>query len=97
MALSAQAGATEPAKQAVGMPLARFNLLESGAHRYLRYTVKGSQRTAVDIWTRTTTFEPRDGKRSMHIVMRWDEVSGPVAYLEQDSWFDVDKIGRAHV
>jgi hypothetical protein len=89
MALTAQAGATELVKQTVGAPLARFKLLEPGVHRYLRYTIAGSQRTAVDIWTRTITFEPRDGKRSMHIVMRWDEVTGPVAYLEQDSWFDV--------
>jgi hypothetical protein len=90
MALTAPAGAADLNKQAVGTPLARFKLLEPGAHRYLRYKAKGSQRTAVDIWTRTTTFEPLNGKRSMHIMMRWDEVSGPVAYLEQDSWFEVD-------
>jgi hypothetical protein len=87
MALTVQADASD-VRQTVGPPLARFSLLEPGVHRYLRYTITGAKRTAVDIWTRTITFEPRDGKQSMHIVMRWDEVSGPVAYLEQDSWFD---------
>jgi hypothetical protein len=89
MALAAPANA-EAVKQTVGPRLARFNLLKPGVHRYLRYTITGSQRTAVDIWTRTVSFEPRDGKKAMHIVMRWDEVSGPVSYLEQDSWFDAD-------
>ena len=79
---------TETAKQVVGAPLPRMILLESGAHRYLRYKVSGPQRMAVDIWTRTISFEQQDGERLMHIVMRWDQVASPAEYLEQDSWFD---------
>ena len=90
MALTANAETSEPVKQTVGTPLARFSLLEPGVHRYVRYTVTGSKRSAIDIWTRTISFEPRDGRRAMHIAMRWDEVGGAVAFLEQDSWFDVD-------
>jgi hypothetical protein len=90
LVLTARADTTEPVKQAVGTPLARFSLLQPGVHRYVRYTVTGSKRSAMDIWTRTVSFEPREGKRAMHIAMRWDEVAGPVAFLEQDSWFDMD-------
>jgi hypothetical protein len=90
LVLTARADTTEPVKQAVGTPLARFSLLQPGVHRYVRYTVTGSKRSAIDIWTRTVSFEPREGKRAMHIAMRWDEVAGPVAFLEQDSWFDMD-------
>lgn len=85
-----QAEATGTVGQSVGVPLPRFKLLEPGVHRYLRYKVSGPKRTAVDIWTRTVTFEPQDGKRLMHIVMRWDEVAGPAEYLEQDSWFELE-------
>jgi hypothetical protein len=78
------AGAT----QTMGTPLARFTLIESGVHRYLRYRVSGFQRAPVDIWTRAVAFEVHDGKRLMHIVMRWDKVAGPSEFIEQDSWFE---------
>jgi len=76
------------ATQSVGTPLPRFTLIESGVHRYLRYRVLGLQRAPVDIWTRAVAFELHDGKRLMHIVMRWDKVAGPSEFIEQDSWFE---------
>ena len=69
-----------------GAPLPRFDLLRPGVHRYVRYTVKGTTRTAIDIWTRRIAFERRDGRRRVHIIQHWDEVGRPVT-LDQDSWF----------
>jgi len=72
----------------VGDPLARFDLLKPGVHRYLRYNVKGDQRSAIDIWTRTINFEEQQGKRVMHIAQHWDEVSNPVVIMEADAYFE---------
>lgn len=77
----------EPAAVKVGDPLPHFDLLQPGVHRYLRYAVRGSARTAIDIWSRRITFEDKDGVRLLHIVQRWDEVAPP-ASLVQDSWFE---------
>jgi hypothetical protein len=83
------ATAAELVRIHVGQPLARFSMLQPGAHRYLRYTVgPDGQRNAVDIWERRISFAPApDGKAGMHIVQRWDEV-GSKTVLTQDSWFD---------
>jgi hypothetical protein len=74
----------------VGDSLPRFRLLHSGVHRYVRYNVKGDRRSLIDIWTRTVTFEQHDGRRLIHIVQRWDEVSQTPFFLVQDSWFEPD-------
>jgi len=72
----------------VGDALQRFNLLRPGVHRYLRYNVKGDQRSAIDIWSRTISFEEREGSKVMHISQHWDEVSNPVAMLDADAYFE---------
>jgi hypothetical protein len=75
----------------VGDSLSRFNLIQPGVHRYLRYKVKDDRRSAMDIWSRKITFEEKDGRRLMHIVQRWDEISdqaAPPFFLIQDSWFE---------
>jgi hypothetical protein len=72
----------------VGQPLERFALLEAGTHRYLRYKVRNDgARLAVDIWSRTISFETREGKPALHIVQRWDQ-PGAKVILTQDSWFE---------
>lgn len=73
----------------VGAPLARFNLLKPGTHRYLRYVKQGESSTPVDIWTREVRFEQRDGKPQLHIVQRWNGAA-PAYTRTLDSWFDVD-------
>ena len=84
-AASADAGQVK-----VGESLPRFKLLHPGVHRYLRYMVKDGRRSAVDIWTRTITFEEKDGRKLMHIVQRWDETADQKTpfFLIQDSWFE---------
>ncbi len=85
------AGATaraEATKQAVGQPLARFDHLKPGVHRYLRYKVEGDARTAIDIWSRSVRFETQGGQPRLHLAQRWDKVSGPVPWVVQDSWFE---------
>jgi hypothetical protein len=74
----------------VGDKLPRANLLTPGTHRYLRYKVKDGERHPIDIWSRTLSYETKDGKRLFHISQRWDEVGPPVFFLEQDSWFEAD-------
>jgi hypothetical protein len=73
----------------VGEPLKRFHLIESGAHRYLRYKVKDGKRSAVDIWSRVIRFEQQDGQHRLHILQRWDEVSSEPLSVVQDSWFEL--------
>jgi len=86
--LSVAAADTDQVK--VGESLPRFKLLQPGVHRYLRYIVKDGRRSAVDIWSRTITFEEKDGRRLMHIVQRWDESADQKTpfFLIQDSWFE---------
>ncbi|MEH3123016.1 MAG: hypothetical protein PGN16_13745 [Sphingomonas phyllosphaerae] len=75
----------------VGQPLARFDLLKPGVHRYARYRIEAGKRTLVDLWTRTLSFEALDGKASMRVHQRWDVAApkpGGVRTLEQDSWFE---------
>ena len=86
--LVAHAESPAAERRTVGTPLPRFTLLEPGVHRYLRYKVSGSRRAPVDLWTRAVSFEVHDGKRLMHMFMRWDKVAGPSEYIEQDSWFE---------
>src|SRR5579871_5855477 len=84
------ATAEEATQVKVGEALPRMNLLTSGAHRYLRYTVKNGERHPIDIWNRVVSYETKDGKRLLHIAQRWDEVGPPAFFLEQDSWFDAN-------
>ena len=72
----------------VGQPLARFDRLKPGVHRYLRYKVEGDKRTAIDIWVRGVRFETQAGQPRLHLTQRWDEMSGPVPWSVQDSWFE---------
>lgn len=93
LALGASGGASEVGKTMfrVGDGTVRTNRLRPGTNRYLRYVVKDGKRTARDIWTRTISFETRDGRPMMHITQRWDEVAPPpggALALIQDSWFD---------
>ena len=83
------AARAETTRLVVGQPLARIGQLKPGAHRYLRYKVEGDKRTAVDIWVRTVRFETQAGGPRLHMTQRWDEVSGPVPWVVQDSWFEV--------
>jgi hypothetical protein len=88
LALSAGGVHAETLRLEVGKPLARFDFLRPGTHRYLRYTVAPDERRSViDIWTRALSFENHEGHRRLHIVQRWDEVADK-AVLIQDSWFD---------
>jgi hypothetical protein len=85
----AQPASAEALRLRVGQPLARFNKLQAGVHRYLRYTVApDGSRKAIDIWQRTISFAPAATGQpdALHIVQRWDEVDGKV--LIQESWFD---------
>lgn len=72
----------------VGEPLARFELLQPGVHRYLRYEIHGDERRVLDIWTRRVGFESQDGQRRLHVHQRWDEAVKPAVVLELDSWFE---------
>lgn len=88
LALSAGGVRAEALRLQVGKSLARFELLLPGAHRYLRYTAAADgRRSAIDVWTRTLSFENHEGHRQLHIIQRWDEVADK-AVLIQDSWFD---------
>lgn len=72
-----------------GGRLPRFDLLKPGVHRYLRYTVSvDGHRDAIDIWSRTISFESKDGKRLMRLHQQWDEVGKPAVVVVQDSWFE---------
>lgn len=72
----------------VGQALPHFNLLTSGERHYLRYTVVGDKRATVDIWSRNTSYEMKDGKRLLHITQRWDSVVDKAYTLKQDAWFE---------
>ena len=72
----------------VGAPLARFDKIKPGVHRYLRYKQAGETITPVDIWTREIRFEPRDGQARLRIVQHWDSATTPAAKT-LDSWFEV--------
>lgn len=73
----------------VGEPLARFNLLQPGTHRYLRYTIVNGRRTPIDLWTRTVSVEEQAGVRRLRIQQRWDELGEPPLTLDQDAWFEL--------
>ena len=73
----------------VGQALPRFDLLTAGERYYLRYTVVGDKRSTIDIWSRNTSYETKDGKRLLHITQRWDSVVNPGYTLKQDAWFEV--------
>jgi hypothetical protein len=49
---------------------------------------KDGARKAIDIWTRTISFENHNDRAALHIVQRWDEVDGGVVLI-QDSWFEL--------
>lgn len=74
----------------VGTPLARFDKLKPGVHRYLRYMRSGETMTPIDIWTREIRFDERDGQQRLHIVQHWDGPGiTPVNRRDLDSWFEV--------
>jgi len=56
----------------VGQPLARFDLIKPGVHRYARYMITGEQRSLLDLWTRRVSFETENGKRILRVHQRWD-------------------------
>ncbi|WP_421739179.1 hypothetical protein [Caulobacter sp.] len=72
----------------VGEPLARFDRIKPGVHRYLRYKQTGETLTPVDIWTREIRFESKDGRDRLHIVQHWDSGTTPAAKT-LDSWFEL--------
>lgn len=72
----------------VGAPLARFDRIKPGVHRYLRYKQTGETLTPIDIWTREIRFEAQDGQARLHIVQHWDSGTTPAAKT-LDSWFEV--------
>ncbi len=89
IALAQNPAATASAELlAVGQPLPRFDRLRPGTSRYLRYAVRGDQRTIVDLWSRTIAFEPDPvtGERRLHITQFW-EGAGP-SERRLDSWFE---------
>jgi hypothetical protein len=69
----------------VGTPLARAALLKPGTQRYLRYVVKDGHRTAIDIWSRTTSFEERDGRRLVRVSQMWDGAGPSGGIRREDS------------
>lgn len=73
----------------VGQPLARFDKLKPGVHRYLRYRQVGDTVTAIDVWTREVRFEDQDGQRRLHIVQHWDGAGAATSNRQLDSWFEV--------
>jgi hypothetical protein len=87
LAGSASGAAAETVRLNVGEPLARADLLQPGVHRYVRYFIKGEDRTAIDVWTRTLSFAPHEGVRAMHITQRWTRAA-ETRVLIQDSWFE---------
>src|SRR5581483_2303890 len=87
--IQAGAATSSPEQVHVGDSLKRLDLLRPGVHRYVRYTIKDGRRSLIDIWSRTVSFEPHEGRRLLHIVQRWDEVSDKDPFfLIQDSWFE---------
>ena len=56
----------------VGQALPRADLLRPGVHRYVRYMISGDSRGLMDLWTRTLSYEMKDGRRIMRIRQRWD-------------------------
>ncbi len=72
----------------VGEPLARFDRIKPGVHRYLRYKQTGETLTPVDIWTREIRFESKDGRDRLHIAQHWDSGTTPAAKT-MDSWFEL--------
>lgn len=84
----------------VGDVLGRAEMVVPSSRIYLRYTVDAKgQRSAVDLWRRTVTFEQHAGTRMMRINQRWDGDALPAGYqVAQDSWFDpLDMRPREHV
>jgi hypothetical protein len=77
-----------PVEVKVGQPLARFDTLKPGAHRYLRYMRAGETLTPIDIWTREVRFEDKDGARRLRIVQHWDAPGKPNTGKRLDSWFE---------
>ena len=69
----------------VGQVLPRFNLLTATARLYLRYKVIGDKRETIDIWSRETSYETRNGQRLLHITQRWDGVVDKPYSLKQDA------------
>lgn len=65
-------------------------MLKPGVHRYMRYLIKDGAREVKDIWTRRVSYENKDGRKLLHMVMRWDELGPPAYSLVQDSWFDAE-------
>lgn len=78
----------ETVRLKAGDELARSGLLRPGVHRYLRYTIEGNARTAIDIWTRRLSFENKDGRRLIHVTQHWDEAAPAGKTIDQDSWFE---------
>lgn len=72
----------------LGAPLPRFSLVKESVHRYLRFMMAGEASTPADIWTRTVSFEERDGKQLVRIRQRWDGVAPTPSVRLIDSWFD---------
>lgn len=62
--------------------------LAPGTRRYLRYVVRDGQRTPIDMWTRTVSYEDQEGHRRLHIVQRWEPAVSSAPSVVQDSWFD---------
>lgn len=88
LALLPVAQAAPPTPVPVGSPPPRMAMLTPGVHRYSRYFVKDGRRVTMDIWTRRIAYEPKDGRRRLHLSMRWDREVAPASTVDQDSWFD---------
>ena len=83
--LSAAPAAAKDVTISVGVPLARAALLKPGTQRYLRYVVKDGHRTAIDIWSRTVSFEMRDGRRLVRVAQIWDGAGPNGSVRREDS------------
>lgn len=71
-AVSAPASASSLDTLQVGQPLPRAAMLVPGVHRYVRYIISGDSRRLLDLWSRSLSYEEKDGQQLLHIVQRWD-------------------------
>jgi hypothetical protein len=70
--VSAPASASSMDNLQVGQPLPRAAMLVPGVHRYVRYIISGDSRRLLDLWSRSLSYEEKDGQQLLHIVQRWD-------------------------
>jgi hypothetical protein len=74
----------------VGQNLSQWSRLRPGTRRYLRYMTRGGRRVAMDIWSRTLSFEPdpAGGGQRLHIAQTWNGATLPME-RSVDSWFEM--------